>query len=161
MTLRIRPLVSNDKRVIMSIVKTTPEFDEMDREVAEELIDAYLECSAESGYHLLVAELDKKVAGYICYGPTPLTENVWDVYWIAVAKEKHGGGIGTALLTAAESKIKKAKGRMILIETESHPSYEKTRQFYTGRGYTVVCDIPDFYKVGHGKLVYQKLFKRA
>jgi GNAT superfamily N-acetyltransferase len=155
--IKIRPLTSPDKPTIMDIVSTTPEFDEMDRVVAEELVDAYLADGTESGYHILVAEADARVSGYVCYGPTPLTENTWDVYWIAVAREKHGKGIGTALLTAAESNIKKAKGRMILIETESHTSYEKTQQFYFKRGYTVVCNIPDFYKVGHGKLVYQKL----
>jgi GNAT superfamily N-acetyltransferase len=155
--IKIRPLTSPDKPAIMDIVSTTPEFDEMDRVVAEELVDAYLADGTESGYHILVAEADARVSGYVCYGPTPLTENTWDVYWIAVAREKHGKGIGTALLTAAESNIKKAKGRMILIETESHTSYEKTQQFYFKRGYTVVCNIPDFYKVGHGKLVYQKL----
>lgn len=157
MAIKIRPLTSPDKPAIMDIVSTTPEFDEMDRVVAEELVDAYLADGTESGYHILVAEADARVNGYVCYGPTPLTENTWDVYWIAVAREKHGKGIGTALLTAAESNIKKAKGRMILIETESHTSYEKTQQFYFKRGYTVVCNIPDFYKVGHGKLVYQKL----
>ena len=157
MAIKIRPLTSPDKPAIMDIVSTTPEFDEMDRVVAEELVDAYLADGTESGYHILVAEADVRVSGYVCYGPTPLTEGVWDVYWIAVAREKHGKGIGTALLTAAESNIKKAKGRMILIETESHTSYEKTQQFYFKRGYTVVCNIPDFYKVGHGKLVYQKL----
>jgi len=155
--IKIRPLTSLDKPAIIDIVSTTPEFDEMDRVVAEELVDAYLADGTESGYHILVAEADARVSGYVCYGPTPLTEDTWDVYWIAVAREKHGKGIGTALLTAAESNIKKAKGRMILIETESHTSYEKTQQFYFKRGYTVVCNIPDFYKVGHGKLVYQKL----
>lgn len=157
MAIRIRPLTSPDKPAIMDIVRATPEFDEMDRVVAEELVDAYLADGTESGYHILVAEADVRVSGYVCYGPTPLTEGTWDIYWIAVAREKHGKGIGTALLTAAESNIKKAKGRMILIETESHTSYEKTQRFYFRCGYTVVCNIPDFYKAGHGKLVYQKL----
>ncbi len=157
MAIKIRPLTSPDKPAIMDIVRTTPEFDEMDRVVAEELVDAYLVDGTESGYHILVAEADARVSGYVCYGPTPLTEGTWDIYWIAVAREKHDKGIGTALLTAAESNIKKAKGRMILIETESHTSYENTQQFYVRRGYSVVCNIPDFYKAGHGKLDYQKL----
>jgi len=157
--IKIRPPTRRDKSAIMDIVRTTLEFDEMDKVVAEELVEAYLADGTESGYHILVAEADARVSGYVCYGPTPLTENTWDVYWLTVAREKHGKGIGTALLTAAESNIKKAKGRMILIETESHTSYEKTQQFYLKRGYTVVCNIPDFYKVGHGKLAYQKLLQ--
>lgn len=131
----------------------------MDRVVAEELVDAYLTDGVNSGYHILIAEEDGMVSGYICYGPTPLTEGTWDLYWIAITRTKHGQGIGTTLLTAAEANIKKARGRMVLIETESHSSYENTRQFYLKRGYTAVCDIPDFYRADHGKLIYQKLLR--
>lgn len=160
-TIKVRPLVKSDKRVIMAIIRATSEFDEMDKAVAEELIDAYLESSTGSGYHILVAEAGSQVSGYTCYGPTPLTKDVWDIYWVAVDRGKHGKGIGTALLKAVETAIRKARGRMVLIETESHPSYEKTRQFYAARGYKVVCEIPDFYKVGHGKITYQKLLKQT
>jgi len=157
--IKIRLATIRDKLAIMNIIRATPEFDEMDRVVAEELIDAYLSGGVESGYHVLLAEAEAKVSGYVCFGPTPLTEGTWDIYWIAVTREKHGQGIGTALVNETEATIKKAKGRMILIETESHQSYESTRQFYNKRGYSVVCEIPDFYRVGHGKLVYRKLLR--
>jgi len=157
--LKIRPMTRRDKPTVLSILEATAEFDETDKVIAKELIDSYLTDGTESGYHILVSETNSKVSGYICYGPTPLTEGTWDVYWIVVAKESQSGGIGTALLTTAESHIKKTKGRMVLIETESSESYEKTRQFYLRRGYKMVCQIADFYNVGRGKLVYQKLLE--
>ena len=157
MNINIRPLARRDKTATMRIIRTTPEFDEMDKVIAEELIDAYLTDGIDSGYHIYVAVADDRLSGYICYGPTPLTEGTWDLYWVAVTRAKHGLGIGTALLAAAEANIKKAKGRMILVETESHSSYRNTRQFYVKRGYAAICEIPDFYRVGHGKLIYQKL----
>ena len=124
--------------------------------VAEELLDSYLQDPANSGYHILVAEADATLAGYTCYGPTPLTEGTWDIYWLAVAKEKQRHGIGSALIRAAEQRIAKAKGRLILIETSSAPVYEKARRFYLDHGYQTVARIPDFYAPNDDKLILQK-----
>jgi ribosomal protein S18 acetylase RimI-like enzyme len=124
--------------------------------VAEEVIDSYLKDLVGSGYHILVAEVDSTVTGYICYGSTPLTEGTWDIYWMAVAQEKQNQGIGNALIKSAEKEIVRAKGRLTIIETSSTPVYEKTRHFYLSHGYEVVCRIPDFYAPGDDKLILQK-----
>jgi len=124
--------------------------------VAEELIDCYLENPFDSGYHILVAEVDSTVAGYVCYGPAPLTEGTWDIYWVAVAREKQGQGIGSALMKSAEKEIMKAKGRLSIIETSSTPAYEKTRHFHISQGYKVIARIPDFYVPGDDKLILRK-----
>jgi len=124
--------------------------------VAEELIDCYLNDPSGSGYHILVAEVDSTVAGYICYGLTPLTEGTWDIYWEAIAREKQGQGIGSALMKSAEKEIVKAKGRLAIIETSSIPAYEKTRNFHLSQGYEIVARIPDFYAPGDDRLILQK-----
>jgi len=125
-------------------------------EVAEELIDSYLGAPSGSGYHVLVAEADSTVEGYICYGPTPLTQATWDVYWMAVARDRQGQGIGSALLKSAEKEIREDQGRLVIIETSSTPLYEKTRRFHLGEGYEAICHIPDFYAPGDDKLIMQK-----
>ncbi|MHC1578346.1 MAG: GNAT family N-acetyltransferase [Dehalococcoidia bacterium] len=124
--------------------------------VAEELIDSYLQDSSGSGYHILVAEADSTIAGYICYGPTPLTEGTWDIYWVAVAQQRQERGIGSALMQSAEKEIVKAKGRLAIVETSSTPGYEKTRNFHLSQGYEVVARVPDFYAPGDDKLILQK-----
>jgi len=128
-------------------------------EVAEELIDSYLDDPSGSGYHILVAEAASTVAGYICYGPAPLTEGTWDIYWVAVARERQQKGIGSALMKAAENNIARDKGRLAIIETSSTPGYEKTRRFHLGHGYEIVARIPDFYTPGDDKLILQKRLK--
>jgi len=140
----------------MKILQNTPEFKPSEVVVAEEVIDSYLRDPHRSGYHVFVAEADSAVVGYICYGPTPLTEGTWDIYWIAVSAEKQGRGIGGALMAHAEDKIREAQGRLIVIETSSKPEYEKTRRFHLGRGYEVIGCIPDFYAPGDDKLILQK-----
>ena len=101
-------------------------------------------------------EADSTVEGYICYGPTPLTEATWDVYWMAVARDRQGQGIGSALLKSAEKEISEHQGRLVMIETSSTPLYERTRRFHVGEGYEAICRIPDFYAPGDDKLIMQK-----
>jgi ribosomal protein S18 acetylase RimI-like enzyme len=153
---QIRPMSLEDKAAVMKMLQATPEFTPGELIVAEELIDSYLSDPVDSGYLILVAEINSEVAGYICWGLTPLTEGTWDIYWIATAREKQGQGIGSALLSSVESKIKASLGRLAFIETSSKPGYEKTERFYRSHGYEVICRIPDFYAPGDDKLVLQK-----
>jgi ribosomal protein S18 acetylase RimI-like enzyme len=147
---------AKDKRALLQILKNTPEFKPFEMVVAEELIDYYLADGVKSGYIIQIAEDDGELAGYICYGETPCTVGTWDIYWIAVAREKRGRGIGKALSEAAETAIKQARGRLAFIETSSTPLYENTRNFYLGRGYELIARIPDFYMPGDDKLILQK-----
>jgi ribosomal protein S18 acetylase RimI-like enzyme len=147
---------AKDKRALLQILKNTPEFKPFEMVVAEELIDFYLADGVKSGYIIQIAEDDGELAGYICYGETPCTVGTWDIYWIAVAREKRGRGIGKALSEVAETAIKQARGRLAFIETSSTPLYENTRNFYLGRGYELIARIPDFYMPGDDKLILQK-----
>ncbi len=140
----------------MQILQNTPEFKPPEVVVAEEVIDSCLHDAEGSGYCTLVAEAGSTIVGYICYGPTPLTDDTWDLYWLAVAQEKRGQGIGSALMEAAEEEIRKARGRLAIIETSSTAAYEKTRHFHIGHGYEVIGCIPDFYALGDDKLILRK-----
>jgi ribosomal protein S18 acetylase RimI-like enzyme len=157
---KIRALAPKDKPSIIKILNSLSEFKPFEVVVAEELIDSYLQDPTESGYYIMVAEVDSAVAGYICYGPTPLTEGTWDIYWVAVAREKQGQGVGGALIASAEDKIREAQGRLIFVETSGKPEYEKTKRFYRDQGYEIICQILDFYAPGDDKLILQKRLRR-
>jgi len=156
MGINIRPMTQGDKPSIIQILHNTPEFKPSEVAIAEEVIDNYLGDPCRSGYHILVAERDSTIVGYICFGSTPLTEGTWDIYWMAVAADKQRQGIGSALMEAAEKSIKVAEGRLAIIETSSTPAYAKTRQFHTRHGYEIIARIPDFYAPGDDKLILQK-----
>jgi ribosomal protein S18 acetylase RimI-like enzyme len=147
-------MAEQDKPALMCILNNTPEFKPAEVAVAEEVIDS---CLRQPGsYRISVAETASEIAGYVCYGQTPLTESTWDLYWLVVAADKQGRGIGGALMQSAEKDIAASGGRLIIIETSSQPLYEKTRRFYAGHGYTLVCRIADFYAPGDDKIVLQK-----
>lgn len=156
MALNIRPMTSADKTAIMHILRATPEFKPAEVVVAEELLDWHLQDPVGSGYHVLVAEAGGSVSGYVCYGPTPLTEGTWDVYWIAVSREGRGRGVGSALSGAAEGKIREASGRLVIVETSSKPEYENTRRFYVSKGYEEAGRIGDFYAPGDDLVIFKK-----
>lgn len=159
MKLDIRQMTAADKPALMLILNQIPEFEPEEIGVAEGVIDNYLKSPASSGYYILVADYNSSLAGYICYGDTPLTKGTWDIYWIAVASRHQSLGIGKALVEAAESNIKELKGRLIIIETSSKPEYEKTRRFHKARGYALTCRIADFYSPGDDLLIFQKRFQ--
>ena len=156
MAINIRPMTQEDKPSIMQILDNTTEFKPSEVVVAEELIGSYLGDPCRSGYHILVGEFNSVVAGYICFGPTPLTDATWDIYWMAVAPDKQGQGIGSALLKSAEKNIMEADGRLAIIETSSIPAYEKARHFHIRHGYETVARIPDFYAPGDDKLILRR-----
>jgi ribosomal protein S18 acetylase RimI-like enzyme len=156
MPVKIRPMTADDKPLVMDILRHTPEFKRHEVAVAEEVIDTYLRDSKKSGYHIIVAEGNPEIDGYICYGPTPCTEGTWDIYWEAVKRGKRGGGIGTALIKTAETAVRKERGRLLIVETSSTPAYENTRLFYTSRGYRIISRIPDFYAPGDDKIIMHK-----
>jgi ribosomal protein S18 acetylase RimI-like enzyme len=154
---RLRPMAAADKPQVMTLLAATPEFEPTEIPVAEEVIDVYLDCPGRD-YQITVAETARQVAGYVVLGQTPLTLYTWDIYWMAVAMDKRGVGIGAALLKNAEDEIQKAGGRLALIETSSKPNYLNTRRFYLGKGYKRVSRIRDFYAPGDHRLIFEKRF---
>jgi ribosomal protein S18 acetylase RimI-like enzyme len=155
-TTSIRPMTVNDKPAVICILNDTPEFLPPEVIVAEELIDAFLEAPTTSGYYISVAEFDGEIVGYVCYGNTPLTEATWDIYWIAVAHDKQGYGIGRSLMRHAEDDIQKMCGRLIVVETSGKPEYNKTRRFYDTLNYQNICQIPDYYTLGDDLIIFTK-----
>jgi len=149
---------AEDKPAIMNLLGNTPEFNDLDRLVAEEVIDAYLCSPSGEEYHALVAELDSQIAGYVCYGHNSMTVSTWDVYWIAVAHNIQGRGIGHELMRVTENNIQKAGGKLIVLETSGTPLYDKTNRFYIKLNYTLVARIADFYGPGDDQILYTKRF---
>jgi D-alanine-D-alanine ligase len=152
----LRSLSPHDRHPIEQLVVATRAFNAEEEAVALELVDEALAKGEGSGYYFRVAAFEGKVVGYTCYGPTPLTEGVYDLYWIAVDPELQGRGVGRELLRGAEADVRQRGGRMILIETAGKPSYAATRAFYERSDYREVARLPDYYAVGDDKVFYMR-----
>jgi ribosomal protein S18 acetylase RimI-like enzyme len=156
----IRPLVAADRSGVFRILENAGNFTPAEVATALELIDEWLELGEHSGYLTYVLEAreegDSEVLGYACFGPTPLTESTYDLYWIAVDKSKHRGGVGKRLLKFTEEEIARRGGQMLLVETSSQETYGGTIQFYEKTGYELVGKIKEYYKPGDDKLIFVK-----
>ena len=158
----IRPLSMRDRQAVRQIIEATDRFTASEVATALELIDEWLARGEASDYYTFVIEEENApspsvVRGYVCYGPTPLTEGTYDLYWIAVDPLSHGRGYGHRLLAFAEDDIRRRGGRLLLIETSSQESYAPTIRFYERSGYHVAARIRDYYRRGDDKLVFAKL----
>lgn len=156
---RIRPIEPPDRSRIEEIVIASRRFNQEEIATALELVDEALKKGEDSGYIIRVLEVAKDhltVQGYVCYGPTPLTQGVYDLYWIVTDPAVQGKGFGQHLIQYVEGDIVKHGGRMLLIETSSQETYGPTIRFYRRAGYKVVARIKDFYRIGDDKLVFSK-----
>ena len=97
--------------------------------------------------------------GYHCTGRRPLTDGVYDLYWIVADPDSPIKGIGKSLLEHAENFVNENNGRWFLAETSSKESYSKTRNFYLRNNFSIVAQINDFYEVGDHLIVFGKYLK--
>ena len=159
----IRPMAARDKAAVLGLVRATGFFTEPEIGVAEELIDVYLGKPDQKDYDVVVVEGERESggapAGYMTWGPTPLAEDAYDLYWMAVAPAEQGRGRGQELVRWLEGEVARRNGRVIIIETSSQPKYHGTRQFYIDLGYREVARVPDFYRAGDDRVIYAKYFR--
>ena len=151
----LRQLTQRDRDRIEEITRSTGLFREDEIRIALEVFDEAAGGSPGNTYSVLGAECEGRVAGWICWGPTPCTVGTYDLYWMAVDPALQGTGIGTALLLEMEQRLQ-GTARLIVIETAGRPEYAGTRAFYHARGYSPVSVIPDFYAPGDDQVVFVK-----
>ena len=156
---KIRPLLRRDRFSLVSLLKAQDHFRPVEIQIALELIDLALDQPAQGDYLIRLAEENQgQVLGYACFGKAPLTDAVYDLYWIVVHPDFWSRGPGSALLLKAEEEVKRLKARLMLIETSSLPSYARPRSFYLKNGYREIARIPDYYAVGDHKIIFGKTF---
>ena len=153
--MEIKPLSAADRPQLADLLSRIETFSQEEALCALELIDLALTPNNKD-YQVLVADRDGKVVGYVCYGPTPMTQGCYDLYWIASAPEVRGQGIGAALISAMEGDIRRRQGRLIRVETSAMEAYGPTRGFYAGMHYKEEARFRDFYKVGEDLIILAK-----
>ena len=98
----IRALRAADRSRVEQMTRATGSFRPDEVDVALEVLDAALGIGrrADPAYETTGVELEGTLAGWACWGPTPCTLGTFDLYWIVVAPERQGQGVGGALVPA-------------------------------------------------------------
>lgn len=152
----VRPIRDSDLPLLSALLRRIEQFKPGEISVAEELLVASVRDPAGTGYETLVAHEDSDLVGYVCFGPTPMTEATWDLYWIAVAPDRQGQGIGKKLFGAFAESVKSRAGRQVRIETSSQEIYAATGGFYERLGFELAGKLRDFYAPGDDLLIFYR-----
>ena len=133
--MEIRPIEKKDREPLAALIRRIETFSPEEVECAIELVDLALTPNNKD-YTILVADRDGALVGYVCYGPTPMTEGTYDLYWIASDPTVRGQGIGASLIAGMEGDLRRRNARVIRVETSATEAYGPTRGFYASMKYT-------------------------
>src|SRR4030065_1376940 len=98
----IRKLKQADVLVIEKFLGKVKAFSESEVSVAMELVNIAANNPKQTDYNVCVYQDSKKILGYYCTGKRPMTDSVYDLYWIVTNPGHNKKGIGKGLLTHAE-----------------------------------------------------------
>jgi ribosomal protein S18 acetylase RimI-like enzyme len=146
-----------DRSAIGGIARRSSVFSPEEEETVYELFDARWK-SDDSGYEWLSARAGGALAGFACYGPTPLTEGAYDLYWICTDPDWTQRGIGRRLFAAIETEIRRRCGRLLMIWTSGAEAYLPAMRFYERMGCESSARIRDYYRPGEDMVVFVKYF---
>lgn len=154
--MRIRRLAPPDRTAIGALFSADETFHDDEVAVALELVDAAI-LRPDGDYRVLVGEdVDGRLLGYVCYGPTPMTDATFDLYWIVTHPAARGRGVASRLATAMEAELAALRARLVRIETSQLEAYGAARALYARLLYREAGRIPDFYRPGDDLIILAK-----
>lgn len=153
--MNMRRLKNEDRPHLRELLESTGVFSKDEIECALEVVDEVVAKTDDYEGFVAVDEYDVPVS-YVVYGPTPMTDSTWDLYWIATHTRVKGKGAGSAIMSRMEQDIRERGGRMVRIETSGKDAYGPTRGFYEKTQYRPVGHFPNFYRVGDDLVILGK-----
>ena len=110
----------------------------------------------ETSAFWLSAHLNGQVAGFAFAGPEEMTDGTWNLLAIAVLPELQKCGVGRALVTAVEDRLRRDGQRLLLIDTSGTAAFDHVHRFYRSLGFTPEARIRDYWAAGDDKVTFSK-----
>lgn len=125
----------------------------------DEMLAGFFDGSLADHRWLVVEDASQAVVAAAHYAPEPFADRMWNLYFIAVAPQEQGHGLGGSLIKQVEDELK-SRGddvaRVLIVETSSTDQYAQTRTFYRNHGYREEARIRQFYGADDDKIVFWK-----
>jgi ribosomal protein S18 acetylase RimI-like enzyme len=158
----IRPTRPEDTPALVALADETGVFRAAEIQALREVLADYHSTHQSAGHRCVIAaDAAGQAEGFVYFAPAAMTAGTWHIWWIVVARSLHGRGIGSTLLRHAEEEVRRALGRMLLIETSSLPHYRPTRRFYEKHGYEPAALLHDYYAPGDDLVIFRKRLEPA
>lgn len=157
--MRIRKVSGRDREALVSIINGCGNLTGEEKGCAVELLDIYLKDPRQKDYYFIAAadEMDFP-AGYVCYGPRPLTQAAYDLYWIVVDGRLRRKGVAKMLLEYTEEILRGEGAALLIAETSGLKEYEPARSLYLRNGFTEEARIREFYEPGDDLVIFVKRY---
>ena len=110
----------------------------------------------ETAAFWLCARRDGETVGFCYVVPEEMAPGAWNMLALAVLPRLQGQGIGTALVAAAEARLRANAARLLIVDTSGIDAFARTRQFYAQAGYDQEARIRDYWAAGDDKITFRK-----
>ncbi len=147
----IRPITPEDLPALKAVIDRNELFPS---DMLDEMISDYFN-NKDSRDYWFTYDDGKPVAIAYC-APEKMTEGTWNLYLIAVHPDRQGLGYGKSMLHHIEQRLAGCGERILLVETSSLESFERTQKFYLKCGYQKEAQIREFYQAGEDKIIFLK-----
>jgi ribosomal protein S18 acetylase RimI-like enzyme len=165
--IRQRGLEPSDRPLVAALLRSLSAFSYEERTVALELVDHRLAHPTSDDYRFILSFSSpesgglEELAGYLCYGRTPLTRSTYDLYWIVTSPAYARSGVARGLLARLESEIAREGGGLVRVETGSREGHGGAVHFYDAVGFARTATIADFYAPGDDLIVFTKRLRHG
>jgi ribosomal protein S18 acetylase RimI-like enzyme len=155
-----RGLLPSDRALIQELLDSVTAFTPEERAVALELCDARLAHPESDDYRFILGFSapegggPERLAGYLCYGRTPMTQATYDLYWIVTSPSCTRSGVARSLLGRMEGEIARSGGGLVRAEIGSRDDQHAATHFYDTMGFSRMATIPDFYAPGDDLIMF-------
>lgn len=147
----IRPLRRGDLGRLAYLVEENQMFPS---DLLDEMTSAFFD--GDPSQRWLVFD-DGQVDAACYFVPESFADSVWNLLMIAVDPQRHGKGLGTALMRHVEETLAKEAVRMLLVDTSGKDQFQRTRDFYEKLGYEREARIRDYWAKGDDKIMFRKV----
>lgn len=145
-----------EKDACLEIAREVDVFKPQEIEALRDILEEYLEYPDED-YIIFLEKDGESILGLIIFTRTSITEFAWDIYWLIVAKDMQGKGIGKKLIKRMEEFILQKEPQAILrVETSTKHEFAHARNLYVRSGFNEVGRIPHFYAHNDDLIIYYK-----
>ena len=149
--MNIRKPSSSDLPDIRLILEDTELFPP---EMLEGMLEPFLQGDEQQDRWLVCETETDGVIGFSYTRAEELAERVWNLLAIGFRTQHQGSGFGTELMEQVERSL--SGERILIVETSSLDSFDKTRDFYRSRGYDQEALIRDYWADGDDKIIFRK-----
>lgn len=150
-------ITSKDYEDVYELLEETGFFYEKEINHCLNMMEETIEYGNENeDYRWIIVESHNKLVGLACFSKHTISENSWELHWIAVQHNMKNKNIGSTMINDLENVAKTNKAGSMWIQSSGRKKYKPTINFFISKGYKQVASLKNFYGNDDPKLFFYK-----